>query len=195
MLKSRGDVDQREVAVNTHVHGLMKFSVGDQVVLTKEDEGRGILSGMQGKLTQVSSGEFKISINEGADIQFNPKEYRHIQHDYAHLVHDVAGQSFDHVFVLHGASMDYSAFYQACSRHTLSCDYFSSGDKAQVLAQVEHVQDNILSCAHEEADGFLDDYLARICDVFYKDHSYYRDHDYTRTTPSPQFTRAWEREL
>ncbi len=28
--------------------------------------------------------------------------------------------------------------------------------------------------------SYLDDCVALICDVFYKDHDYYRSHDYTR---------------
>ena len=183
VLKSRGDVDMHEISIETATHGLMQFSAGDALVFMQKDDELGVATGMRGILLHASEDCFTVRVNDQRYVVFNPQVYNNFQHGYAGLIHSAQGQTFDHVFALHSKHIDAQAFYVACSRHTLSCDYFSSGDKDAVKAAM--TQNNILDPGSAPVGlvretSYLDDCVAMICDVFYKDHDYYRSYDYTR---------------
>lgn len=187
VLKSRGDVDVHEVFVETARYGQMKFSVGDSFVFMQRDEGLDVSTGMRGTLLHASADCFIVRVHDQRNVQFDPQVYNNFQHGYAGLIYSAEGQTFDHVFALHSKTMDHQAFYVACSRHTLSCDYFSAGDPDDVKAVVFGKSDSGAPVAEVESKGgYLDDCAALICDVFYKDHDYYRSHDYTR---APSYAR------
>ena len=183
VLKSRGDVGMDEVAVETAKHGLMRFSAGDSIVFMQDDKDLDVSSGLRGRLVQAEGDCFTVRVDGRADIVFDPQSYNNFQHGYAGQVHSVQGQTFDHVFVAHSKAMDSEAFYVACSRHVLSCDYFSSGDQAVVREQLSlSVPKQGMVCENDKhnSGGYLDDCVAIICDVFYKDHDYYRHNDFSR---------------
>lgn len=206
VLQSRGDVDMNEVSVETAKHGLMKFSAGDALVFMQNDADVGVSTGMRGTLLHASKDCFTVRINDQRNVLFDPQVYTNFQHGYAGLIHSAQGQTFDHVFALHSKHMDQQAFYTASSRHTLSFDYFSSGDRDSVRSVILG-KDEVLdrgpiskpvtgssprsgrgqALAEDDGSrGYLDDCVALICDVFYKDHDYYRSHDYTR---APAYVR------
>lgn len=191
VLKSRGDVDVNEISVETAKHGLMKFSVGDSFVFMQEDAELGVSAGMRGTVLQAAQDCFTVRVNDQRSVTFDPQVYNNFQHGYAGLIYSAEGQTFDHVFALHSKHMDQQAFYTASSRHAISFDYFSAGDsdivRSVVLGITESAAQSLQSVAKDdESCGYIDDCVALICDVFYKDHEYYRSHDYTRV---PSYVR------
>jgi len=187
VLKSRGDVAMNEISVETAKHGLMRFSVGDSIVFMQDDEALGVTSGVRGKLVHAAADCFKVHREDcQKDVVFDPHAYDNFQHGYASQIHSAQGQTFDHVFVLHSKAMDALLFYIACSHHVLSCEYFSSGDQEAVRAALSYQEktDDLLQQKlqrEEQREGrYLDDCVALLCDVFYKDHDYYRSYDFNR---------------
>lgn len=136
VLKSRGDVDMNEFSIDTAKHGVMKFSAGDALVFMQDNEDLGVATGLRGTLIHATQDCFTVRISDQRNVMFDPQVYNNFQHGYAGLIYSAQGQTFDHVFVSHSKHVDAEDFYVACSRHVLSCDYFSSGDRDAVRSVI-----------------------------------------------------------
>ena len=182
VLKERGEVSQKEIMVNTVRQDYSYFSVGDSIVFRENNAEMGVHNGQRGFLVAADKNRFLVRVNDHQDIEFDPQKYNDFQHGYAGTIHSSQGLTFDRVYALHSNHMNQNLFYVANSRHRLSCNYFSCGDKKAVYQSVLHSDQKTLcqeTCNAEpkkwlaSAVSAVKDYLSQNHEFYRNSHSYY----------------------
>ncbi len=182
VLQARGEVGDDDIRVRTAEYGWCAFSVGDRLVFRQNERDLGVHNGMQGFLLEASKERFVVQVGEERKIVFNPQSYDAFQHGYAGTIHSAQGGTFDRVYALHSSHINQNLFYVACSRHRLSCHYFSHGNSAQVYKDVERQEQKTLACEDPKDSGTLKEsgynwilnFIVTLQDRMCRNHEFYR---------------------
>lgn len=112
-----------EITIETE-HGEREFSVGDRIIFTRNSRPLGVKNGQLGTLeawhmnTRTGGIEFRVRMDAGDMVVFDPVQFGHFDHGYAMSVHKSQGATADKVAVLLSDSMaDKEWSYVAMSRH------------------------------------------------------------------------------
>ena len=88
-------------------HGPREFSIGDRIVLTKNDRNMNVRNGMLGTVAGIENGVISVTFDsEKTERTINPNFYSAIDHSYATTIHKSQGATVDKSFVLSSKSMD-----------------------------------------------------------------------------------------
>lgn len=102
-------------------HGPRKFSIGDRIVLTKNDRDLAVRNGMLGSISGIENGHLIIALDTEHKVTrivtINPKNYSSIDHGYATTIHKSQGVTVDQTFVLGSKTLDRHLTYVAMTRH------------------------------------------------------------------------------
>jgi hypothetical protein len=97
--------------------GARSFASGDRVMFLQNERGLGVKNGTLGTIEQVSPQSMSVQTDDGRSVQFDFKDYNHVDHGYAATIHKAQGMTVDRTHVLATPGMDAHASYVALSRH------------------------------------------------------------------------------
>jgi Ti-type conjugative transfer relaxase TraA len=110
-----------EVTVHTE-RGARQFAPGDRIMFLKNERSLGVKNGSLGRVDSVSTARMGVLLDDGRAVDFELKDYAHVDHGYAATIHKAQGVTVDQVHVLATPGMDRHATYVALSRHRGSVD-------------------------------------------------------------------------
>ena len=102
--------------------GARDMAAGERVMMLKNDRGLDVKNGMLGEITELSSTQISIHLDNGRDVSFDLKDYAHIDYGYAATIHKAQGVTVDCAHVLATPGLDRHSAYVALSRHRDSVD-------------------------------------------------------------------------
>ncbi len=122
--------------------GKRVFAAGDRVMFLKNERGLGIKNGSLGIVETVNTQHMTVRLDSGRSVEFDLKDYAHLEHGYAATIHKAQGVTVDRVHVLATPGLDRHAAYVALSRHRDSVqlhygrdDFADSARLARVLSR------------------------------------------------------------
>lgn len=184
VLKARGEVGPEEIMVKTARYGFAAFGTGDSLIFRENSSELGVHNGQRGVLIDAKENRFVVRVDDEKNITFDPETYTDFQHGYAGTIHSSQGLTFDRVYVLHSNHIDHNLFYVANSRHRLSCQYFSYGDRDRVYQHVatgsykelcsEMVNEEPKSWLHNAVIS-LKNYMCKNHEFYHNQHSHYQE--------------------
>ncbi|WP_390913621.1 Ti-type conjugative transfer relaxase TraA [Pseudosulfitobacter sp. SM2401] len=133
--RKRAAGDLGEDASLTVERGDRCFASGDRVMFLQNDRGLGVKNGTLGIIHEASAQSMSVQTDDGRDIAFDLKDYKHLDHGYAATIHKAQGMTVDRTHVLATPGLDAHGSYVALSRHRdgLNLHYgrddFSSQDR------------------------------------------------------------------
>ncbi len=137
--------------------GERNFAEGDRVMFLRNDRELDVKNGSLGKLQSISAQRMAVMLDDGRSIQFDTKNYAHIDHGYAATIHKSQGVTVDRALVLATPGMDQHSSYVALSRHRESVslhygkdDFADAGKLARTLSR-ERSKDMASDYARESA--------------------------------------------
>jgi Ti-type conjugative transfer relaxase TraA len=177
VLKARGEVGPEDIMIKTAQYGFGYFGVGDSFVFRENDAELGVYNGQRGFLIEAEKNRFVVRADDEKDIEFDPQKYNNFQHGYAGTLHSVQGRTFDHVFALHSEHVNQNLFYVAVSRHYLSCQYFSYGDREKVYQNVEtgSYKELCPETFNVEPTSWLCNIVVSLKDYMCRNHEFYQN--------------------
>lgn len=112
------DDPESDVVIRTET-GPRAFAPGDRIVFTRNDKSLGVKNGMLGRVEAVTERKMTVTFDgdEALRVNFNPRQYTHIDHGYATTIHKSQGATVDQAYVLTSRSMDRHLAYVAMTRH------------------------------------------------------------------------------
>ncbi|RWN14805.1 MAG: Ti-type conjugative transfer relaxase TraA, partial [Mesorhizobium sp.] len=116
-----------DVQVNVE-HGARSFASGDRVMFLRNERGLGVKNGTLGIVEEVSTQSMTVRTDDDRSVQFDLKDYAHIDHGYAATIHKAQGMTVDRTHVLATPGMDAHGSYVALSRHRDGMDLHYGGD-------------------------------------------------------------------
>lgn len=104
------------------------FSVGDRVILLKNDSKLGVSNGDIGKVVGVEKNKLEIKLgNKQKNISVSASQYNHISHGYATTVYKAQGSTFDRAHVYLGNwGWNKQTAYVAFTRHREDLSIYAS---------------------------------------------------------------------
>jgi conjugative relaxase-like TrwC/TraI family protein len=105
-----------------------KFSLGDRVVITKNNKELNVRNGMFGEITELNevTGRVSIRLDDGGVREINLKTYPHVALGYAVTTHKAQGRTVERAFVAVDQMMaSKESFYVQVSRHRDSVKLFA----------------------------------------------------------------------
>lgn len=177
VLKARGEVGPEDIMIKTAQYGFGYFGVGDSFVFRENDAELGVYNGQCGFLIEAKKDRFVVRVDDEKNIEFDPQKYNNFQHGYAGTLHSVQGRTFDHVFALHSGHMNQNLFYVAASRHYLSCQYFSYGDREKVYQNVAtgSYKELCPETFNVEPKSWLCNIVVSLKDYMCRNHKFYQN--------------------
>jgi Ti-type conjugative transfer relaxase TraA len=126
----RRDVGElgEEYRVQTE-RGARDFAAGDRVYFLRNERSLGVKNGTLGTVTDIAGdasgvgdrprqgNRFTVRLDDGRSVDFDVKDYAHIDHGYAATVHKSQGVTVDWTHVLATSHMDRHVAYVGLSRH------------------------------------------------------------------------------
>ncbi|PBB18857.1 Ti-type conjugative transfer relaxase TraA [Mesorhizobium sp. WSM4313] len=111
--------------------GLRSFASGDRVMFLRNERGLGVKNGTLAVIEEVSTQSMAVRTDDGRSVQFDLKDYAHLDHGYAATIHKAQGMTVDRTHVLATPGMDAHGSYVALSRHRDGMDlHYGSDDFA-----------------------------------------------------------------
>jgi hypothetical protein len=92
------------------------FALGDRIIIAKTNKDLGLRNGDTGVLLEASLEEFKLGLDDGRCVCFNPKDV-FFKHGYAVTVYKAQAASVKEVFVMHNFFSTRENAYVELSRH------------------------------------------------------------------------------
>jgi Ti-type conjugative transfer relaxase TraA len=114
-MRAAGDLGE-DVRVTVE-RGARSFATGDRVMFLQNERGLGVKNGTLGAIEHVSQQSMSVRIDDGRSVEFDLKDYNHIDHGYAATIHKAQGMTVDRTHVLATPGLDAHASYVALSRH------------------------------------------------------------------------------
>jgi len=105
-----------EVAIRTE-RGPRQFAPGDRIMFLKNERSLGVRNGSLGRVENIDTARMSVLLDDGRAVDFDLKDYAHVEHGYAATIHKAQGVTVDKVHVLATPGMDRHAAYVALSRH------------------------------------------------------------------------------
>ena len=97
--------------------GARTFASGDRIMFLRNERSLGVKNGTLGTIEQVTAQSMSVRADDGRSMQFDLKDYSHIDHGYAATIHKAQGMTIDRTHVLATPGMDAHSSYVALSRH------------------------------------------------------------------------------
>ena len=157
--------------------GEISLSVGDRVLLKRNDSSLGVKNGQLATVKACEDGKLTLILDaEQRIVQINTAEYQDFYYGYATTIHKSQGATFDKVFVAaQGAGWDRYLSYVALSRHKKQVKLYASHESYQSIAEMTKAfsKRTLLDSALNyplmygirrgfEADGLVARFLAKI---------------------------------
>lgn len=128
------------------------FADGDRVLFGKNDRELGVQNGSLGTAEHVAEDRFVVRMDDGRVIDFDPREYGHIDTGYAMTVHKRQGATVDKAYVLASQGFDSQLTYVALTRHREEAAVFYARD------QFETDDDLVDACQRDRSKSSTLDY-------------------------------------
>jgi ATP-dependent exoDNAse (exonuclease V) alpha subunit len=125
--------------------GKREFQAGDRLYFKKNDRKMGVMNGETGTLTKInvtSDGKdcaFTVKMDNGHEIQFDPRDYAQIDHGYALTIHKSQGETVDFSSNL-VTGMGVNALYVQLTRHRDGMRIVLTEDQIDKMAQNSGVE-------------------------------------------------------
>ena len=85
--------------VSVYKESTRDFAEGDRIQFRAPFVDKRIANGELGSIVKIEDNEFRVTLDSGREIGFEPEKYRHIDHGYAVTSHSSQGQTVDRVLV------------------------------------------------------------------------------------------------
>jgi Ti-type conjugative transfer relaxase TraA len=108
--------------------GSRDFAAGERVMFLKNERSLGVKNGSLGTVQSVNAVSMAVTLDDGRSVDFDIKDYAHVDHGYAATIHKAQGVSIDDVHVLATPGLDRHASYVALSRHKAHVDMHYGAD-------------------------------------------------------------------
>ncbi|HCJ20792.1 MAG TPA: Ti-type conjugative transfer relaxase TraA [Erythrobacter sp.] len=105
-----------DVSINAE-RGNRDFASGDRLMFLRNDRELGVKNGSLGTVQSVSAQRMVVQLDDGRSVDFDTKDYAHVDHGYAATIHKSQGVTVDRAHVLATPGMDQHSSYVALSRH------------------------------------------------------------------------------
>jgi Ti-type conjugative transfer relaxase TraA len=122
--------------------GDRQFATGDRLMFLRNDRDLGVKNGSLGEIEKVNRQSMTVKLDDGRHVQFDTKNYAHIDHGYAATIHKSQGMTVDRTHVLATPGLDRHATYVALSRHREGVqvhygrdDFADAGNLARTLSR------------------------------------------------------------
>lgn len=105
------------------------FSLGDQILFTKNDKGLGISNGTLGRITKISPSTIHALIGKGEEareVSFSPNLYKNFDNGWAVTLHKNQGVTVDRSFVLGSYEQYKNLSYVGMTRHSKDAHLYAS---------------------------------------------------------------------
>ncbi len=113
-------IDPAKAQLSAYTERQMRLSAGDQVMFRQNDRDKGIINGMQGKVSAIDekTGVATIQTSTGDTITISPEHAEALDYSYARTVHSSQGHTVERSIVVGESSRVATAesAYVACSR-------------------------------------------------------------------------------
>ncbi|MHB1642560.1 MAG: MobF family relaxase [Acidithiobacillus sp.] len=113
-------IDPAKAQLSAYTERQMRLSAGDQVMFRQNDRDKGIINGMQGKVSAIDekTGGATIQTSTGDTITISPGHAEALDYSYARTVHSSQGATVERSIVVGESSRVATAesAYVACSR-------------------------------------------------------------------------------
>ena len=113
-------IDPAKAQLSAYTERQMRLSAGDQVMFRQNDRDKGIINGMQGKVSAIDekNGGATIQTSTGDTITISPGHAEALDYSYARTVHSSQGATVERSIVVGESSRVATAesAYVACSR-------------------------------------------------------------------------------
>src|SRR3954454_25062278 len=99
--------------------GTRAFASGDRIMFLRNERSLEVKNGTLGTLERLEGSSLTVRL-DGADrraVQFDLKDYAHVDHGYAATIHKAQGVTVDRAHVLASAHLDRHAAYVGLTRH------------------------------------------------------------------------------
>ncbi len=152
--------DAGELGVDQTVateRGARAFAAGDRLMFLRNERSMGVKNGTLGTVEKIDRSTFTVRLDGGdrpvgdrRTVQFDLKDYAHIDHGYAATIHKSQGVTVDHAHLLASDGLDRHAAYVGMSRHreTLtvhySAEHFKDRDQLSRTLSRERAKDTTL---------------------------------------------------
>ena len=97
--------------------GERQFASGDRIIFLRNERSLGVKNGTLGTVEQSTTKSMAVRTDDGRKVNFDTKDYAHIDHGYAATIHKAQGMTVDAAHVLATRGMDSHSAYVAMSRH------------------------------------------------------------------------------
>ncbi|MFO1503496.1 MAG: Ti-type conjugative transfer relaxase TraA [Steroidobacteraceae bacterium] len=129
MRKGRGELGDG-VIVETE-RGQREMAVGERIYFLRNEKSLGVKNGTLAEVTGFEKHTVTVRTidPEPREIQFDSRQYRHLEYGYAATIHKSQGATVDRTLVLASPGMDRHLTYVAMSRHRDTAELHYSQDK------------------------------------------------------------------
>ncbi len=125
----------RQLEPGVSVRGY-EYAAGDRMFFTRNDatgrlvktlegEGRGVSNGSLATVLEVSEDCFRVRLDTGRTVEFDPTEYTSLSYGYAATIHKARAITADRTYVLADAGFDRTSTVVAMSRHRESLKLYA----------------------------------------------------------------------
>ncbi len=114
------------------------FMRGDRIVFKETNKSLNINNRDFGKLTYASYKEFRVKLDRGEEVVFNPNEFSGFKHGYASTVYKAQSASIRDVYVLHNGFATMKNSYVALSRHVKDLHLYTNYEATKNDEQLIH---------------------------------------------------------
>ncbi len=125
IIEAKGEVVETEF-------GRREFAVNDRILFRKNEYSLDVWNGSLGTIQKIDSqekgGSFFVKLDNGKQVEFDPKLYKKFEHGYASTVHKSQGATVDNTYVLGSTHFDKHLNYVAMTRHKEDVNLYTSTD-------------------------------------------------------------------
>ena len=93
------------------------YQPGDRIVFKDTNQNIGVNNGDFGTVKHADNSIFKVELDRGASVSFDPDQFYSFKHGYASTVYKAQGATINEVYVLHDGFSTLKNSYVAMSRH------------------------------------------------------------------------------
>jgi hypothetical protein len=146
--------------------GDRQFATGDRLMFLRNDRDLGVKNGSLGEIERINPQSLTVKLDDGRNVQFDTKNYSHVDHGYAATIHKSQGVTVDRAHVLATPGLDRHATYVALSRHREGVqvhygrdDFASGSDLARTLSRErgkDMASDYSRECGVDPAHSFAE---------------------------------------
>src|SRR4051794_15877127 len=101
----------------TTERGERTFAAGDRVMFLRNERSLGVKNGTLGTLERLEGSSLTVRLDDHRAVNFDLKDYAHVDHGYAATIHKAQGVTVDRAHVLASVHLDRHAAYVGLTRH------------------------------------------------------------------------------